>query len=290
VPPRSGRNSGVRRGGGEGWPPLTAAASCPRAAECAPLTPPVPLPPAPRPRSYKVQDSANNAGSVNYTYFFNICNDFDPSILPGAGWAPGKPGPSTVCNQTYTNGAGQPPIGMPGPAFQYANFLVPDADQCHRLGASVGAAPGGVSYGLYDSDNPSRGVYIKYAGGDVCASGARRSLKVWILCDTDVTNVPDTELVEETSMCDYEIFVASAFGCPVECPVNIDPVSGARSLCSNHGICDFDGALRTSRCFCNNGWEGRDCSAATVPPPALSAVGVVLICVGLFLAGTLGFL
>jgi hypothetical protein len=229
-----------------------------------------------------VQDASNNAGSVNYTYFFNICGNIDPSLLPGMA--------SVNCNTTYPGGSnGNSPLWGPSPAFQYANFPVPQYDVCHRLGGYVDTPT--VTYGLYDTDNPSRGVSIQYTGGDMCTlTGAGRSLKVWILCDTDVTNIPDQELIEETKMCNYEIFVRSAFGCPVECPVTQDPNTGARSLCSNHGICDFDAAIGTSRCFCNNGYEGKDCGTATVPPPALSAVSAVLIAVGIFLAMTLGFL
>lgn len=232
--------------------------------------------------SYSVQDSSNNDGSRNYTYFFNICGNIDPSILPGNTFA--------SCNITYTGGTSPVnPLTGPSPAFQFANFPVPTYDYCHRLGSSADTTT--VQYGLYDNENPSRGLFIKYLNGDMCyQAGHGRSLKVWILCDTDVTNVPDTELVEETGMCDYEIFISSAYGCPAECPVTIDPLSGQRSLCSNHGICDFDGAIGTSRCFCNQGWEGRDCSAQTQPPPVLSAVSAVLIAVGIFLAMTLGFL
>jgi hypothetical protein len=224
---------------------------------------------------YKVQDSSNNVASRNYTYFFNFCTNVDPTILPGMA--------AEYCNNTYPGG-----VGLPGPAFQYANFPVPTTEFCHRLGAPVDTTT--VNYGLYDNDNPSRGLYIQYTGGDSCGGSASRSLKVWLLCDPDAVGIPDTELVEETQMCAYEIFVRSAYGCPAECPIVQDPVRNIPVLCGTHGLCDFDAAIGTSRCFCNGGFEGKDCTTPTVPPPALSAVGAVLIAVGIFLAMTLGFL
>lgn len=227
--------------------------------------------------SYKVDDSANNRYSTNYSYFINVCGNVDPATLPYTG---------NQNNCSYTYGGANVLTG-PSPAFQVANWPVPFTDQCHRLGYTLNST--NIKYSLYDTTNPSRGVSITYMGGDQCAGGNGRSLKLWLLCDPDAYNIPDSELVQETGSCNYEIFVNSAFGCPAECPVTQDPVNG-RSLCSNHGLCDFDAAIQNSRCFCNTGWEGRDCGTPAGSSGGLSATGAVLVAVGIFLAATLGVL
>lgn len=136
---------------------------------------------------------------------------------------------------------------------------------------------------------------VTYTGGDLCppkrGQQVARSLKLWLICDTDVVNVPDQEMVAETDNCGYEIFVRSAYGCPRECPMGPDPATGATALCSNHGLCDFDTAVQSSRCFCNDGYSGPDCGTrAGAAAGGLSAAGGVLIAVCIFLVVTLAFL
>ncbi|RYG50157.1 hypothetical protein EON67_05800 [archaeon] len=68
--------------------------------------------------------------------------------------------------------------------------------------------------------------------------------------------------------------------------------AGVRSLCSGHGICEFDAMVGNSRCFCNTGFEGDDCSSVSSgpAPKGLSGTGVVLIIVSIILATVLAFL
>lgn len=236
------------------------------------------------PSFYGVQDSRNNQGSLNYTYFFNVCANVNYLNLAS-------------CNTTYpgTGGPIVPGTWAASPAFQVANIPVVNEqlDRCHRLGGPI--SPSTVNYGLYDPTNPAKGLYIQYTGGDLCPGfvNVSRSLKLWLLCYDDATNIPDTEVVLESSNppCQYEIFLKSAFGCPVSCPLPAAS-DGTRSLCSNHGVCDYDAVSRNSRCFCNPGYGENDCSEPVDPNAGkgLSMAGGVLIGVSVLLALTLGFL
>lgn len=216
--------------------PLSVSSLCVAPARASPPTlrtrPINPAPPPP-PRSYPVQDSRNNPGSTNYTYLFNFCQNV--AYLPYA-----------ECATTYPGtGGGTFPVNTSSPAFQYANILTQPVDKCHRLGGPV--SPSTMTWGLYgeaplpgrlrvslshpctrchlplapaDPTNPSRGIFVQYTGGDRCpGTTVYRSLKIWLLCYNDATNIPDEEVVLETSSCAYEIFVKSAFGCPIQCPL-----------------------------------------------------------------------
>ncbi len=245
-----------------------------------------------------MQDSSNNAGSTNFTYFISVCSNLDPiKDLPGSTYIQGN-NPATgitgyypACNTT-SGGAGSGVSNLNtwlSPAYQFNQ--VPGAaypDACHRLGSPVSQQT--EVFGLYDQLNPSRGVSLQYIGGDVCsvASNVKRSLKLWLLCDPlQPDGVPDNELVlEAPGSCLYEIFVRTTYGCPAECPI----ASGTAAVCNNHGFCEFDNVLKTSKCFCNDGYGGSDCSAPSQPAGGLSTVGGMLIAVCIFLLGTLGFL
>ena len=245
-----------------------------------------------------MQDSSNNAGSTNFTYFISVCSNLDPiKDLPGSTYIPGN-NPATgitgyypACNSTSA-GSGIPYTNLNtwlSPAYQFNQ--VPGAaypDACHRLGSPVSQQT--EVFGLYDQLNPSRGVSLQYIGGDVCnvVSNVKRSLKLWLLCDPlQPDGVPDNELVlEAPGSCLYEIFVRTTYGCPAECPI----ASGTAAVCNNHGFCEFDNVLKTSKCFCNDGYGGSDCSAPSQPAGGLSTVGGMLIAVCIFLLGTLGFL
>ena len=123
------------------------------------------------------------------------------------------------------------------PAWQLYN----ENDQCQRLGNSsasaqwslfgasesrLGCTPRslcGHSRGCYtmapgrcvpDKTNPTRGVTLKYVGGDACPySYGDRSLSLHFQCQ-DGKTVLHKEPVEETNKCQYEIFIPSTFGCP----------------------------------------------------------------------------
>lgn len=244
---------------------------------------------------YRVQDGANNVGGLNYSYYINFATTIDASILPGAAAAD--------CNTTYVGsgmGTAGPTLWGPAPAYQYSN---PSAqpnqfDKCHRLGAP-GVAPDvtkppAMSWGLYDPANPSRGVWVQYDGGDQCrySMGRKaRALRIWLLCYDDATNIPDDEVVLESQTCAYDIFLKSAFGCPIQCPISTSDSGATRRICAGHGVCDFDGARGAPRCFCNGGFYGDDCSqAGAAPAPRVTATGAILIGVSLVLVATLAFL
>lgn len=280
--------------------------------------PPLPTPPAlPCTRPF-AQDASNNAGlSLNYTYYFNFGVPIDPTkVLPGRAYGVNPTGsldkslwdvpagPPTQdygwCDITFP---GQDVVGPkkntfplrgPSPAFQFANpWPWRPYDVCHRLGAPVPAG-GAISmaWSLYDTSNPSRGVAVTYLTGDLCPNtvGTPRQLTVWLLCYDDATNVPDEEVVLETNMCNYEIFVKSAFGCPVQCPLTAAGGGSTRRICAGHGVCDYDSVRGNSRCFCNPGYYGEDCSDVTVPTPRLTSTGTILIVVSVVLGLTLAFL
>jgi hypothetical protein len=235
---------------------------------------------------YRVMDSRNNLASANYSYFLNFGANIPAQNLPGMA--------AIACNTTVPGtGYSSPKDWDPAPAYQYANPSInaPPADQCHRLGDSV--SPASMTWGLYDQTNPSRGVTIQYKGGDRCpGTSYSRSMRIWLLCYDDATNIPDEEMVLESGnpVCTYDIFIRSAFGCPTQCALPMGP-SGNRQLCAGHGVCDFDASKGTSRCFCNPGYTGDDCSQVSAPASkGLSAAGGVLIAVSVILAMTLAFL
>lgn len=179
---------------------------------------------------YPVQDDRNNLGSMNYTYFFNVCDNINFDYFRYV----------DACNVTYP-GANSPDssaVAGPAPAFQLANFPVPDRDRCHKLGQDLTQFPGSMTWGLYEPTNPSMGVVLSYTGGDRCPNRGTttRSLRLWLNCYNDQGGVPRDEVVLESGACQYDIFVNSAFGCPVECP--LVPTSDGKSkyLCARHGV------------------------------------------------------
>jgi hypothetical protein len=48
-------------------------------------------------------------------------------------------------------------------------------------------------------------------------------------------------------------------------------------LCGGHGVCGSDGDLKAVRCFCNDGFEGADCSLQASGPVGSSHAVSVLV-------------
>mmetsp|Transcript_25982 Transcript_25982/g.72932 ORF Transcript_25982/g.72932 Transcript_25982/m.72932 type:complete len:294 (-) Transcript_25982:155-1036(-) len=220
------------------------------------------LSPLKNPHYYRVLDiDMGNDGSRNYTYAFNVCDNL--------GSTPRSPNtPESSCEKD-----------LPSPALQLCN----NCDDCQRLGAD-NAGGKNQSFGLFDPKDPSRGVTLTYGfGDDAGCGGDYRKLKLAFICADDTANSFDVEeFVEETAVCQYEIFLQSAYGCPKECPI----VNG--HICNNHGVCGYNQDRNAAQCFCNQGWKGADCTAqGSADGGGITGTGVVLIIVCILLAGVI---
>lgn len=208
--------------------------------------------------------------TTNSTYTFNICADVPASLKPAG------------C-----------PTGS-APAYQ-----VDGSGNCYRLGASftyLGRQP--VYADFIDAANPARGVKFTYTGGDVSGGcpadidGGGRAFTLSVLCsireDHEIfppATAPQVDTqsahIDEVNVCDYEAFVASSWGCPLECP----RVGG--KVCGGNGICSFDSTQQAARCFCYDNWMEADCQTPRYPFPGGSVAGALF---GGALVGALGVL
>lgn len=225
---------------------------------------------------YQVNDMRAQRYFQNYTYYFNVCGDVNQIPLTHTA-------PYLGCNVTRggpVNGKFEERSGL-APAFQVFN----NDNLCQRLGKS--AIEPDVAWGLFDEENPSRGVYMEYQNGDLCPNDlGPRSLKLYFECSV-TGNEPHfgkDEMVEEVSSCNYEIYTKSHYGCPTECPI------ADGKLCGGHGVCDFDSDIKSARCFCDPAYTGSNCVSAVADDSGLGAVGGVLIFVCILLALLLGVL
>ena len=123
-------------------------------------------------------------------------------------------------------GFGKTTLSTPSAAFQYLylagkNGAAPYAE-CHRLSADVASHPGNETWSLVEPGNPSRGVQVRYEGGDLCCANGMsacsdpqpRSLELQFFCKDDTANVFDRETVLEYGKCHYKIWLDTASGCP----------------------------------------------------------------------------
>ena len=110
-----------------------------------------------------------------------------------------------------------------------------------------------------------------------------RQLTINLYCEDDAFNLPDNEPVVESPMCNYEINLPHITGCPIECPrVN-------NLLCGGHGVCDYDEDKKASRCFCNEGFYGADCSIEGSGNTTGYIVLVVVISLLTLIIGMMGY-
>jgi hypothetical protein len=168
-------------------------------------------------RNWVIQDSRNTSQNT-WNYQFNIggnCNGLLPAI----------------CRNT--SGANGDWSVSKAPAFQV--WL--DDSRCQRLGESVDV-PGSYEYALLNPANPAAGVSLTYYDGDTCLSSrgtgqyVNRAFSMKISCVNDIYDVPDVEQVDETTMCQYNVNLNNAVGCPLECPR-----SEGIAVCGSNGRC-----------------------------------------------------
>lgn len=221
---------------------------------------------------YIVTDTRNNGNDRFFRYYYQIC---------GAVTLP-YPSLEHTCNITDGD-AGPDTLTGPSSAFQIDSAGT--TEFCHRL-ASDPNDPANMGWSLYDIANPARGIVLTYTHGDQCGYGGRdRSLKVWMEC-TGETIHSHSEMVQETDTCEYEIFMKSAYACPLECGITVE--AGETKVCSRNGVCGFDRSISKSRCFCNPGFHGFDCSQTPDHSSGISTAAAVLIFVCVLLIVVLG--
>ena len=154
---------------------------------------------------------------------------------------------------------------------------------------------------------------MRYKGGNTCTDSisdkaqctdvfngrtyCARSLRVNVVCNNRISDIPPVEEVSEKRGCEYSVTLNSIYGCPVECPRNEDEL-----VCSNRGVCAYDGVesgytvdgdVGAARCLCKAPWSGPACDvalaseeadAAEAPPERKGAtfwVGLAMLVTGL---------
>lgn len=190
---------------------------------------------------YTVRDLVDSR-TRNFTYLFNICSNI---VVP------------SQCSSLNNS--------IQAPAYQADNN-----GYCYRLGNS--AASEQIS--LLDNNNPAAGVKLIYPGGDKCPGNINRALTLQLMC-ADIASTQPSSRVSELSTCDYSLTFQTLFACPLECGI------ANRRLCAGHGICKYDVDASASRCFCNQGYSGNDCSQLDSAAASASSAHCDGFCVAL---------
>eukprot|EP01084_Bolivina_argentea_P143092 251339_1 len=129
--------------------------------------------------------------------------------------------------------------------------------QCYSLGRDTPVIE------LYDSSLPTKGIKIIFQNGDdlsgSCPDGT--SATVYFICPDsnqferfDVPNGLNDIFKQHTFSqllnCQRQVEIFTSAACPFQC-ITYDDNKDAISQCSANGICGYDFALDTMRCFCN---------------------------------------
>ena len=184
--------------------------------------------------SYQIAHSA----LIEYTFYINFCANAHTS--------------SSLCNNQND-----------AYAFVEYDTLLNSNDWCE---SASGATPQASL--IIDSD-PSFGIILEYSGGSTQngCTGNPRSMNIYLMCDTNVTDIQSTDIAWKYDDCKYKIEqLHTPYACPLACHSNVNG-----ELCNNHGECGYDWSLGRAKCFCFHQWSGSLCdtfvSLATITPP-----------------------
>jgi len=207
--------------------------------------------------------------AFQYEYTFGICTavrapkicqkpNGDPTHGVGKRWAPVW---QTNTSQTQYN--------------------TPDVNDrhCYYLGGNGQAAglESVAAFGLYDMENPGKGVTLTYSYGQSCHrvtadSTGRRKTRINFVCDpTAGVEKVDKYVMDESAHCEYDITIKSEYACPTQCGFG-----GTHSMCGGHGVCGYDTDNSVARCFCNEGYSGPGCDQGGTAQETLQGYGPIL--------------
>merc|ERR1712196_662970 len=150
----------------------------------------------------KVRDYVQTSQS-DFVYTFGICHSVLPpdNCLDAAGKSrvrfSSSPGWQTKASETRSN----MPAGKEPSCVYLGNPNMEDNKE----------------WSLIDSDDPGKGVQLKYTGGQHCTSGQRRSLEINFLCSANHIEKIEKQVIDESKHCAYAITIESEYACPLEC-------------------------------------------------------------------------
>lgn len=142
---------------------------------------------------------------------------------------------------------------------------------------------------IYDTNNPSAGAVLTYYNGAPVSGNCQSQFSIAFMCADFPFPSPVgpysrfMHYIQQVDVCQYIAYAPSQVGCPQECPI----VNGA--VCSGKGICGFDNNLKTSRCFCDDGYDEVDCNTPTNPFPSGAVAGSTIGGLALGAAGIFGW-
>ena len=200
-----------------------------------------------------------------YSYLWNFCDDVTSSS---------KLFPLGVCTSAQS-----------GAVIQYLNRTSDGYKECNVVGR-YDSNNDKNDYSLMDSNDPSKGVSMKYSSGDKCTGDVLRSATIDVVCD-NVKSIVESAL--EPSYCQYHMVMRSYYGCPTECPIT------SNGLCNSHGHCAYDYNSKKAYCYCNEGYTGDSCttrgssSGSSVSSTQIGLL-VTLLIVTIGLVGVVGYM
>jgi len=173
------------------------------------------------------------SSSINprpFRYFFNVCEKLN------------DPHDEGLCTKNVSSDTS---------AFQIIDGVGDQKDKCMTLGKTQER-----EWELIDAENDNAAVGIKltYKGGTACGEDKFRSFSINFRCVESGSTLAPISTVSEQTTCEYDVTMASIYGCPLECRSG-----NLLTTCSNHGVCAVDKSAKKARCFCNKGWSGKLC-------------------------------
>lgn len=122
----------------------------------------------------------------SYNYVWNFCADVTNASFPAG-----------ICHQS-------------GSAIQYISRS-DGFKECNVIGL-YDKNNDDTHFSLLNSNDPSKGISVKYSRGQRCPGGTLRTATIDVVCGHGPTRV---ESAQEPSKCDYHLVMRSEYGCPL---------------------------------------------------------------------------